>query len=753
LAENHRLLFINIFRPGYLENKIDKITNIGQKLPVYFVEIILKPLGINDSKALIHNMLAIKGLPFAFRDRIIEKTGGNPYFIEEVIRSLIDDGTIVQSQTGFRATQGINYSIIPSTINDVLITRIDRLDEQTKELVKVASVIGRSFFDRIIKDIAFSINDVDDRLAYLKDIQLIRDRIRMQELEYLFKHALAQEAVYDSILSQQKKALHLLVAQSIEKVFSKRLNEFYGMLAFHYNKAEELGKTEEFMIKAGDEALKSSASNEALNYFQEALNIYLGRIGADADPERLIAFEKKIAIAFFNKGNFANSVEYFDRVLTKLGDNLPKTKIGKVLNLLHGASIMLVSLYLPFLKGSKTPTEQDNEKLNLSFKRNIALVHTDHIRAFSGCLKLAKSTNCFDAPLLENSTQMLISFGGHLVFSGISSNLSKKVLDTSIGMINQSNVRDLISYRAMKTMFRLYSGTWDELGDYEEQLIDDSLRNGDLWAVCAYILSYGLIKSEQGKFQEVESLTNDLLEISNAYGYKIAKIYYYILKIDLYIKTKDYNQTSIISESAFILATQTGMEMNQIQFVSYKAISEIMLNELDRAKDLVEQSEKLFGNQKFLPPLFITPYYLGQILFNIKNLTQIIESDNQLGLIDVRKKTYKCCRAALKISKKYVPHRVGILKIVGLYYWLLNKQSKAIRWWNKSINEGERLGARLDLCRTYFEVGKRLLEPKSNYKEVNGIDARGYLDKAKAMFEEMDLQNDLDELDLFTYTL
>ena len=84
--------------------------------------------------------------------------------------------------------------------------RIDRLEERTRELVKVASVIGRSFFDRILKDVADSIEDVDHRLEYLKDVQLIRDRTRMQELEYLFKHALAQEAAYESTLLQQRKA-------------------------------------------------------------------------------------------------------------------------------------------------------------------------------------------------------------------------------------------------------------------------------------------------------------------------------------------------------------------------------------------------------------------------------------------------------------------------------------------------------------------------------------------------------------------
>ena len=84
---------------------------------------------------------------------------------------------------------------------------------------------------------------------------------------------------------------------------------------------------------------------------------------------------------------------------------------------------------------------------------------------------------------------------------------------------------------------------------------------------------------------------------------------------------------------------------------------------------------------------------------------------------------------------------------MGEYYWLIGKQKKALKWFDKSIKEGERLGARPDLSRTYMEVGKRLLEPPQQIRELNGIDARDYLDKAETMFKEMDLEWDLEQLE------
>ena len=95
-------------------------------------------------------------------------------------------------------------------------------------------------------------------------------------------------------------------------------------------------------------------------------------------------------------------------------------------------------------------------------------------------------------------------------------------------------------------------------------------------------------------------------------------------------------------------------------------------------------------------------------------------------------------------------YRPEVFRLAGRYYWLIGRQNKAIKWWKQSIEEGEWLGARPDLARTYMEIGKRFLEEKSKYKELNGISATEYLEKARPMFQGMDLQWDLDELDKIT---
>lgn len=112
-----------------------------------------------------------------------------------------------------------------------------------------------------------------------------------------------------------------------------------------------------------------------------------------------------------------------------------------------------------------------------------------------------------------------------------------------------------------------------------------------------------------------------------------------------------------------------------------------------------------------------------------------------------RSVTFRAGKASLETADKAVFFKTESLKLMGVYYWLTGKQRKAMKWWRKAIAEGQCLNDRLELSRTYYEVGKRLLESKSKHKELDGVTADEYLEKARVLFEEMDLQWDLDELE------
>jgi len=444
LATEHRMLFINVFRPNYKETSDRVLETIKEKYDNYNTEIYLEPLDKYQSEVLTNNLMRVKAFPTAIREQIITRTEGNPFFIEEVVQSFIDQGIVVSEDGNFRVTKKIASVIIPETIQDVLMARIDKLDEETKDLLKIASVIGRNFFYRVLAEVAKPIEDLDNKLEYLKEAQLIHERERMGEIEYLFKHGLTQETTYNSILLNKRNELHLKVADAIESVFQDRLHNFYGILAYHYSNGENLEKAEEYLIKAGEEALKSSASSEAINFYQEGLKLYLTKYGDAADPDKLAMFEKNIALAFFNKAQYANALEYFDRVLKRLGERSSKNKIIIAYKLISDFLNLIKNLYLPSKKVRKIPGIKTNEFFDLHYKRSVLLVYVDNKRCFIEYLRALKRLNKFDITKIENGAGIWLSTSGLFSWTGISFKLSKKILVYAKGIIKKNGSRSRV---------------------------------------------------------------------------------------------------------------------------------------------------------------------------------------------------------------------------------------------------------------------------------------------------------------------
>ena len=745
LVETQRIVFVNVFRPGYKETSDRIIETLKVKYAPYYIEIDLQPLNDQMSETLINSILSIKGLQHAVIDQIIERADGNPFFIEEVVRSFIDQGAIIARDGAFEVTEKIDKMVIPYTINDVLMARIDRLEEKTRDLVKVASVIGRSFFYRILKEMTKTIEDVEDRLSYLQEIQLFRERKRMEEIEYLFKHALAQEAAYESILQQMRKELHLKVAESIEKVFKERLHEFYGMLAYHYSKGEDLDKTEEYMIKAGEEAMSSSASHEALRYYQEALRLYLNKYGETADPEKLAMLEKNIALALYNKGEMAESLVYFDRVLKRWGIKPPQNKIPILIKLLFDLLVILCHLYLPIKGSRKVPTQRDKDIFVLSYKKDVALLVLNTLRLLAETIASAKRILRFDFKKIENWSWTLICISGAFSIMGFF-RLSNKVLEYGEGFTDKNNPLELFPLVQFRLLHNFYLGKWDNIYDPDELLLEENLKTGQFFNVVMYYSILGLIKGMQGKFNRASQCIGKLSEIADNYDHKIARQSQLLLEISLFAsrrKIHDAQKAMETWESLF----KVGPDMNTILFLGYKAALQIQLHDFDGAEKTLNQTKKLFRKQTIVNPSFATGYLVSRFFLDLRLLEESIFKNNRADIKRYGQHTSKSIKKSWQNAKKYAIWRFDTLNMTARYYWLIGKKRKAVKLWKKTVVEGESLGQRPDLARTYMEIGKRFLEEKSKYKELNGISAKEYLEKARAMFQEMDLQWDLDELD------
>ena len=744
LAGTHRILFVNVFRPGHKETGDRIAVTTKERLPARCVEIVLEPLDERMSEALISNMLNVGGLHHAVIWQIVQRAGGNPFFIEEVVRSFIDEGVVVLKNGTFQGTEKIGTIAIPNSINDVLMARIDRLPEKTRNLVKVASVIGRSFFYRVLSDVASEVEDIEGRLSYLTEIQLMQKSRRKGEVEYLFKHALAQEAAYNSLLNPNRRELHLRVAHSIEKIFSERLPEFYGMLAYHYSLAEDREKTEEFLIKAGEEALRSAASDEALHYYEEALQLYLKKPGKDADPEKVAMLEKNIGSALFSRGHYAEAVEHFDKALNYYWGELPQNTLSTALRFLSSFTTFLLALYFPSFWFKKIPTQRDTEAADLYYKKAEALVIINPKRFFIESFFFYGKIVDYDFTRFKLGIGMLAGASILFSFTGLSLRIGRKILDYVKPRLAPDDVRQWTLYDLMDTAHLFLNGQWNKAAECNEDLVDRNLRIGEMWYASQHYYWHGLVKIYQGYFDSVTTMVTKLGEIAEAYENDVYRLLKYLLNINLLIECRQIKEATTEVNRGIELVQTKGWTLSTFHMHSFKASIQLLMKETEEAGKSLNRADHIRLQVK-AAPVWVSFFYRGQFEYNLNCLEECLRAGHKEKAAEYSRNAFKSGKMLIKTSKKAALCRTEACRLMGVYKWLNRDQKSAFDWWRKAISEGERLGARPQIARTYAEMGKRLTAAGIE-SEPDGRRSQEFLQKARTMFQELRLSHDLEDL-------
>ena len=271
-------------------------------------EIALEALSGDAGRELLHALVGETTLPGDMQRRILEPAEGNPFFLEELVRSLVDAGALVHEGDAWRFDHAVEVEV-PPTVEKVILARIDRLEPGPRAALMAASVLGRAFGLPLLDAVSGGEGSIQRALSDLQRLDLVRESRRWPEPEFRFKHALIQEAAYRTLVSEERTRLHRKAADWLEATYAGREDEVAGLLAHHWLAAEDEDKAVTYLARAGDRARQEYALDEAIEHYRELLPI-LERRGERREVA-LVLF--KLALAFHVSLRFGEANETYQR--------------------------------------------------------------------------------------------------------------------------------------------------------------------------------------------------------------------------------------------------------------------------------------------------------------------------------------------------------------------------------------------------------------------------------------------------------
>lgn len=279
LASTSQILFCLVTRQDRESSGWQMVSQAREQLGPRLTEIELLNLNEEESQSLIKDILLIKNIPDLINDIVVEKSEGNPYFIEEFIQMLVNEGVLIKNNERWAIDSGINIDLLPNSLQGLLTARIDRLPPEARLTLRMASVIGRRFPEQVIEFVmADRTPDLElmAQLSILESIGMIRVAKVHPELTYKFEHILLHDAAYRSILAADKSELHLVVGQAIEQLYPDQRERLASSLAYHFQRGNDLQKALNYLDIAGHLSLEAFAPAEAENYFLQAIELAEG---------------------------------------------------------------------------------------------------------------------------------------------------------------------------------------------------------------------------------------------------------------------------------------------------------------------------------------------------------------------------------------------------------------------------------------------------------------------------------------------
>jgi class 3 adenylate cyclase/tetratricopeptide (TPR) repeat protein len=684
---------------------LDRLSEVATRtLRSRYAELRLAPLRDTDGARLVASLVGADELPAGLTDVILGRAEGNPFFLEQVVQALLDMRALVEMDGRWQLAQDLHALSIPDTLQGVILARIDRLDDDVKSVLKVASVIGRSFLHRVLDAVMASAESLDPHLTQLERVELIQERRRVPELEYVFKHALVQEATYETILLDRKRQLHRQVAECLEALFAERRDELSSVLAYHYSRAEDWDRAQAYLRAAGDQAGRIAADAEALTHYRQALDAYASAFGDRWDPVERATLERKIGEALFRRGEHDRALHHLHRTLELLGVTDPTSRWAVRLaiagaGLRQAAHRVLPRVFVVAATDALAPAVA--EECRVYEVRTWINYFVDPEWLVLDMLRLLNVSE-------RQGNARGVAEG--LAFAGMI--CGAVALHGLAGRYH----RHAVAYAERVGDLQARGIAWFGLGYHEHLSLGRSrsalehLRQaaaifreaGDLrgWGAPAAMAAVALI--QLGDFAAALAASRELIEAGREGGDRQVSGWGLLMQGWTWLSTGDVSgATSTLGEAAEVFAAipAPGLVVEALGFLGQ---CHVRRGALEQAAAVLDRSERLIVQHR-LRDHQVASTLVGRAATSLA----VLEDARGAVRAEALARATRTCGALVDLARIVRPIDPPVARLRGTLHWMRGRREAAAKWWERSVVSAHRMEHRPEVGRTRLESGRR----------------------------------------------
>ena len=702
LSDRVPLLFIIANRPGRSSNAASFTQAVRSQEPSLkrLRTLVLGPLPQEQCSQLLVHLLDGANLPSHVRSMLLRRSDGNPFYLGELLKALIGArGIELDVWTGdWLATESYASVRLPETIEGVIQARIDQLDDSFKQVLKIASVIGRRFLYRLLQPIVNDQTALDAALAKLQQLDLIHQGALVPELEYVFAQPLIQQATYDSILEERLQQTHLQVAHGIEQLFAERLEEFHTVLAYHYARAQEWGPAEDYLLMAADQADRLAADEEALMLYEAAIKASeLSRV-EELDPLRRAQLDRKLGDAHFRAGRHEPALSAYMNALNRLGVNVPRRRWRVGVTIVAALCGQALQRHLQWRTAADAGLLQPRAMLGAEIWQAMAFIH----------FLLDPLRSAYDFVRIEWLTRRHREVQPHIVCLG-----QLGMTLTALGFYRMATpylleARELAAQYGDKltcaranhfyAVYLHHVGHWVEAVKFGERAVELCWSTGNLRAWAAFVANVALYLYALGDSRWM-ALVEKLAQVAGETADRQAAAWAIAAVAMACEHRGEYEQSLVAAQRACEIAASVPDQRTLSVALGQRSVAFRRLGEVEHAKECSDKAVAL-----------IVRYRLSGTWCT---RTLVDAADLHLLLLETKGDKYRqSARVAVNALRRHGRRvrdegAVEAHRVTGTYAWLCGKPGRAIASWSRGFNEARTLGATHAKARIMVERGGR----------------------------------------------